>query len=287
MEDFATLAAYLSQLGLGSLFSVAADGTPSGWLYDQMINGNDSEAGILQSLEQTPVFQQRYKVIFDMRDRQAKGENVVVPTVSDVLKYESEYTQTMAQAGVPAWFYDSYTDAHDAIRRNLTTNQIADRITSSYAVVKSLPTEVKDMFQQFYGDSTDGALVAAVLDPEKTLAQLDKATRSAAIAGFGAKQNVAVSKQQAESYAELGRSVTQSQQDIGQVASLQGLTSSTFGESGQPISSDVAFEAGAMGNVEANKKLEDRLMGRQIQQRDSAGGAFVGQSGTTGLGTQR
>jgi hypothetical protein len=42
-----------------------------------------------------------------------------------------------------------------------------------------------------------------------------------------------------------------------------------------------------MGNVEANKKLEDRLMGRQIQQRDSAGGAFVGQSGTTGLGTQR
>ena len=42
-----------------------------------------------------------------------------------------------------------------------------------------------------------------------------------------------------------------------------------------------------MGNVEANKKLEDRLMGRQVQQRDAAGGAFVAQSGTTGLGTQR
>lgn len=287
MEDFATLAAYLSQLGLGSLFSVGADGTPSGWLYDQMINGNDSEAGILMSLEQTPVFQQRYKVIFDMRDRQAKGENVVVPSVSDVLKYEAEYTQIMSQAGVPAWFYDSYTDAHDAIRRNLTNVQIADRITSSYAVVKSLPTEVKDMFQQFYGDSTDGALVAAVLDPEKTLAQLDKATRSAVIAGFGAKQNVAVSKQQAESYAELGRSVAQSQQDIGQVASLKDLTTSTMGESGNQLSEDVAFQAGAMGNAEANRKLEDRLMGRQAQQRDAGGGAFIGQSGTTGLGGQR
>ena len=287
MEDFATLAAYLSQLGLGSLFSVAADGTPSGWLYDQMINGNDSEAGILQSLEKTPVFQQRYKVIFDMRDRQAKGENVVVPSVSDVLKYESEYTQTMSQAGVPAWFYDSYTDAHDAIRRNLTTNQIADRITSSYAVVKSLPTEVKDMFQQFYGDSTDGALVAAVLDPEKTLAQLDKATRSAAIAGFGAKQNVTVSKQQAESYAELGRSVDQSQQDIAKVASFKDLTTSTFGESGNQLSEDVAFQAGAMGDVEANKQLEDRLLGRQLKQRDAAGGAFVASAGTTGLGVQK
>lgn len=287
MEDFATLAAYLSQLGLGSLFSVGADGTPSGWLYDQMINGNDSEAGILQSLEKTPVFQQRYKVIFDMRDRQAKGENVVVPTVSDVLKYESEYTQTMSAAGVPAWFYDSYTDAHDAIRRNLTTSQIADRITSSYAVVKSLPTEVKDMFQQFYGDSTDGALIAAVLDPEKTLAQLDKATRAAAIAGFGVKQNVAVSKQQAESYAELGRSVTQSQADIGQVASLKDLTTSTMGESGNQLSEDVAFQAGAMGDTAASKQLEDRLLGRQLKQRDAGGGAFVGQSGTTGLGGQR
>jgi hypothetical protein len=287
MEDFATLAAYLSQLGLGSLFSVGADGTPSGWLYDQMINGNDSEAGILQSLEQTPVFQQRYKVIFDMRDRQAKGENVVVPTVSDVLKYESEYTQTMSQAGVPAWFYDSYTDAHDAIRRNLTTNQIADRITSSYAIVKSLPTEVKDMFQQFYGDSTDGALVAAVLDPEKTLSQLDKATRAATIAGFGAKQNVTVSKQQAESYAELGRSVAQSQQDIQQVASLQGLTSSTFGESATQLTEDVAFQAGAMGDTAASKQLEDRLLGRQLKQRDAGGGAYVASAGTTGLGTQR
>ena len=287
MEDFATLAAYLSQLGLGSLFNVATDGTPSGWLYDQMINGNDSEAGILMSLEQTPVFQQRYKVIFDMRDRQAKGENVVVPSVSDVLKYEAEYTQTMSAAGVPAWFYDSYTDAHDAIRRNLTNEQIANRITSSYEVVKSLPTEVKDMFQQFYGDSTDGALVAAVLDPEKTLAQLDKATRAAAIAGFGVKQNVAVSKQQAESYAELGRSVSQSQQDIAKVASFKDLTTSTFGESGNQLSEDVAFQAGAMGDATANKELEDRLLGRQLRQRDAAGGAYVASAGTTGLGTQR
>ena len=143
------------------------------------------------------------------------------------------------------------------------------------------------MFQQFYGDSTDGALVAAVLDPEKTLAQLDKATRAAAIAGFGAKQNVAVSKQQAESYAELGRSVSQSQQDIAKVASFKDLTASTFGESGNQLSEDVAFQAGAMGDATANKELEDRLLGRQLRQRDAAGGAFVASAGTTGLGVQK
>jgi hypothetical protein len=204
-----------------------------------------------------------------------------------VLAYEEQYTQVMSAAGVPSWFYDSYTDAQDAIRRNLTVEQISNRIGASYGVVQSLPTEVRDMFREFYGDATDGALVAAVLDPEKTLAQLDKATRSAAIAGFGAKQNVAVSKQQAESYAGLGKSIAESQRDITQVASFKDLTTSTMGESGTELAGDVAFQAGAMGDASATKQLEDRLLGRQSRQRDAAGGAFVASSGTSGLGTQR
>jgi hypothetical protein len=287
MASFSELATLLSDYGLGSLFTVNSDGSPGGWLYEQMINGNDEPASLAMALEQTPIFKQRYKVIFDMRDRANKGENVVVPTVQDVLAYEEQYTQVMSAAGVPSWFYDSYTDAQDAIRRNLTVEQISNRIGASYGVVQSLPTEVRDMFREFYGDATDGALVAAVLDPEKTLAQLDKATRSAAIAGFGAKQNVAVSKQQAESYAELGKSVAESQRDITQVASFKDLATSTMGESGAQLAGDVAFQAGAMDDASATKQLEDRLLGRQSRQRDAAGGAFVASSGTSGLGTQR
>ena len=287
MSNFSELAAMLSSYGLSSLFSVSSDGTPSGWLYDQMINGNDSPVGIAQALEQTPIFKQRYKVIFDMRESANNGENVTVPSVQDVLAYETAYTQTMAAAGVPSWFYDSYTDAQDAIRRNLTVEQISNRIDASYGVVQGLPSEVRDMFRQFYGDATDGALVAAVLDPEKTLAQLDKATRAAAIAGFGAKQNVAVSKQQAEGYAELGKSIDQSRLDITQVASLGDLATSNIGESGNILASDVAFQAGAMGDTSATQQLENRLLGRQLKQRDAGGGAYVASAGTTGLGGQR
>jgi len=287
MASFSELATILSDYGLGSLFTVNSDGSPGGWLYEQMKNGNDEPASLALALEQTPIFKQRYKVIFDMRDRANNGENVVVPTVQDVLSYEQQYMQVMSAAGVPSWFYDSYTDAQDAIRRNLTVEQISNRIGASYGVIQSLPTEVRDMFREFYGDATDGALVAAVLDPEKTLAQLDKATRSAAIAGFGAKQNVVVSKQQAESYAELGKSVTESQRDIGQVASFKDLTTSTMGESGTQLAGDVAFQAGAMGDATATKQLEDRLLGRQTRQRDAAGGAYVASAGTSGLGTQR
>jgi hypothetical protein len=287
MASFSELATILSDYGLGSLFTVNSDGSPGGWLYEQMINGNDEPASLAMALEQTPIFKQRYKVIFDMRERANNGENVVVPTVQDVLTYEEQYTQVMSAAGVPSWFYDSYTDAQDAIRRNLTVEQISNRIGASYGVVQSLPTEVRDMFREFYGDATDGALVAAVLDPEKTLAQLDKATRSATIAGFGAKQNVVVSKQQAESYAGLGKSIAESQRDITQVASFKDLATSTMGESGTELAGDVAFQAGAMGDASATKQLEDRLLGRQSRQRDAAGGAFVASSGTSGLGLQK
>jgi hypothetical protein len=287
MASFSELATILSDYGLGSLFTVNSDGSPGGWLYEQMINGNDEPVSLALALEQTPIFKQRYKVIFDMRERANNGENVVVPTVQDVLSYEQQYMQVMSAAGVPSWFFDSYTDAQDAIRRNLTVEQISNRIGASYGVVQSLPTEVRDMFREFYGDATDGALVAAVLDPEKTLAQLDKATRSAAIAGFGAKQNVVVSKQQAESYAGLGKSIAESQRDITQVASFKDLTTSTMGESGTELAGDVAFQAGAMGDASATKQLEDRLLGRQTRQRDAAGGAYVASGGTSGLGSQR
>ena len=287
INNFRSQASFLNSIGLGSLFSIDANGTPSGWLYDQMIAGNDTQEGILASLETQPVFQNRFKVIFDMRDRANKGENVTVPSVPQVLDYENKYTQTMSQAGVPAWFYDSTDDAQNAMRSNLTVEQIQNRIDQSYGVVKALPDDVRKMFQAFYGDATDGALIAAVLDPQKTLQQLDKATRSAAIAGFGVSQGVVVSKQQAEGYADLNKSIQQSQSDIAQVSSLQDLTNNSIGESGTTLATDVAFQAGAMGNADASNQLQNKLITRQAQQSSTGGSAISGNSGISGVGSQR
>ena len=287
INNFRSQASFLNSIGLGSLFTIDSNGVPSGWLYDQMIAGNDTQEGILASLETQPVFRDRFKVIFDLRDRANKGENVTIPSVQQVLEHETSYTRVMSQAGVPAWFYDSYTDAQDAMRNNLTPEQIQNRIDQSYSVVKGLPDDVRKMFQAFYGDATDGALIAAVLDPEKTLQQLDKATRSAAIAGFGVNQGVVVSKQQAESYADLGKSIQQSQSDIAQVSSLQDLAINSIGESGTTLATDVAFQAGAMGNADASNQLQNRLITRQAQQSSTGGSAVSGNSGISGVGSQR
>jgi hypothetical protein len=288
-DAFALLSRFLNEIGLGSLFSVDSQGNPGGWLWDQIVGGTDSQERLLMALEQTPEFRRRFDVIFELRNQAAAGENVVVPNVSQVLQYEQQYKTTMARAGVPSWFYDSYTDAHDALQKNLTIEQIAERIDSSFSVIQKLPTEVRDMFSEYFGDSSDASLVAAVLDPEKTLASLERATRTAVAGGFARRQGFDISLQQANEYASLGRNVAQTEAEMAQVGQLRDLSTASMGEAqlGAGEGLDVAFKAGALGQSDVQQQLESRLTTRRAGQGQSAGGALTLQEGIVGVGSAR
>lgn len=289
-EDFAPLANFLREIGLGSLFSISADGVASGWLWEQVQNGVTSKEELLVNLENTTEFKDRFKVIFDMRARANRGENVTVPTVPEVLRYESAYSTLMSQANVPAAFYDSFEDAQNAIRNNLTVDQIQDRINVSYGIVSSLPREVRDAFAEFYGDATDGALVAAVLDPEKSLAVLDRQSRAAQLAGFARRQDVIISQQQAEEFASMSgitsgsQAADQAREAAQRIASIKPLAETQMGESTIGDATDVAFRAGALGEADALAQTESRLLTRRLGQQSTVGGASSVQSGLTGSG---
>lgn len=285
MATFNDLARYLQNIGLGSLFTVSPDGVPSGWLFEQMQNGVESEASLAMAIEATPEFKQRYGIIDEMRRRAVAGENVVVPTVQQVQEYEASYRQVMSSYGVPSWFYDSYEDAHKAIKNNLTIEQITQRIETSYNIVQNMPQEVKDVFAEFYGDmGTDQGLIAAVLDPEKTTNELARATRASYFGGLARRQQEFVSKRQSEMYAELNRSQVQAEQDVANMAQLRPITETQIGESSIDSSGDLAFRAGALGDVEAQRLAEDRLTTRRLGQQSTFGGASGVQSGLTGSG---
>jgi hypothetical protein len=285
MANFQELARYLQNLGLGSLFSVNADGTPSGWLFEQMVNGVDNENALAMAIEATPEFKQRYGIIDEMRQRAVRGENVVVPTVEQVKDYENQYRTVMSAYGVPSWFYDSYDDAHKAIRNNLTVQQVEERIQVSYDLVQRMPSEVKDVFAEFYGDmGTDQGLLAAILDPEKTTRELGRATRASYFGGLARRQQEFVTKQQAEMYADLNRTPERTMEDVQQMAQFRPITETQMGESSIDTSGDVAFRAGAMEDVEAQRLVEDRLLTRKLAQQSTFGGASGVQSGLTGSG---
>jgi hypothetical protein len=285
MAGFQELARYLQNLGLGSLFSLNADGTPSGWLYEQMVNGVDNENALAMAIEATPEFKQRYGIIDEMRQRAVRGENVTVPTVEQVKAYEDQYRTVMSAYNVPSWFYDSYDDAHNAIRKNLTVQQIEERVQISYDLVQKMPKEVKDVFAEFYGDmGTDQGLLAAVLDPEKTTRELGRATRASYFGGLARRQQEFVTKQQAEIYADLNRTPERAMQDVQQMAEIRPITETQMGESNINTSGDLAFQAGALQNAAALREVESRLTTRKLGQQSTFGGASGVQSGLTGSG---
>jgi len=97
---FQIIGAYMTQMGLGELFKLT-NGTPSGWLWDQITSGVDDQAVIMLNMEQTQPFKTRYGIIGELRDRAAKGEPVHVPTVSEVREYEQTTSEIFRRADAP------------------------------------------------------------------------------------------------------------------------------------------------------------------------------------------
>lgn len=287
MEDeqiFQQLASYLKDIGLGSLFNVDSAGKPSGWLWDQIVGGVESQEQLLFALEQTPQFKQRFSVIFEMRDAATRGELNYVPNVADVLNYEREYVRAMTAAGVPSWFYDSVDDAHRAMRTNLSVTQVADRIQRGYTTMQEMPTEVRDAFAELYGDNAESVLLAAVLDPEKTLAEIDRSVRSSQIAGFGRRAGFDISAEQAQRYSQTPMTVDEIEAGVQRAAQYKPLTQETVGEAGLDINQEMALSAGFAESPTDEALFESRLTRRQLGQRTIGGGAIAGQSGVTGAG---
>lgn len=286
-ELFSQLANFMNSIGLGSLFTIDSEGNPSGWLWEQVQNGVSSKETLMFSLEQTPEFQRRFPVINEQRTAAGRGEPVTVMTPQQVLEYEQVYRDTMIAAGVPSWFYDSYEDAHRAIRANIAPTQIEARVARGITAVKNMPSEVRDVFAEFYGSTSEDALLAAVLDPQKTLSELDRSVVASTFAGSAREQGMNISRQQAEQYAGLADVGTRSAQDVRanvqSMVQLRPLAESQMGEASIGDTTDVAFRAGALGDVATSQQLERRLRTRQQGQQTSAGGAMVGQSGVTGV----
>lgn len=280
---FGSLASFLNSIGLGSLFSYSG-GKPSGWLWEQIQKGVSTQDELSFALEQTPAFQQRFKVIFDMRDKAARGELSYVPTANDVLNYEREYAQTMSAAGVPSWFYDSVEDAHNAMRSNLSVTQIQERIDRGYGVIQEMPVEVKSAFEELYGGQAEGVLMAAVLDPGKTLREIDRSVRAAQVAGFGRRMGLGVTADQAQRFSAIDMSEAEIRAGVAEAARLRPLTEERIGEAALNLSDENALAAGLGTNAVDQQLFEARLATRRAGQSTVATGALTGATGVTGAG---
>lgn len=281
-STFNSLAAYLSQLGLGELFKVGANGDPSGWLWQQIQDGIDSRDQLVLAIENTQAFKTRYKVITELRQRSANGEPVHVPTIGEVREYEDTVSRVMRQAGMPTWFYDHYSDAQSLMAKGLSAQEIEERVGKGWSAVRDADPAVREAFTKFYGVQGDAALAAFVLDPKQTTSKVELAARAAYTAGYGSTVGLNIDQQRAERAAQLPKTEAGIQQDLAQVSKMQGLFNSGITET-DILDTGTGLDAVMFGNGEAANKLERRAQERNVLDRSSSGGAAATQAGVTGL----
>ena len=282
---FAALAQYLADADLGSLFSLSADGTPSGWLWDQITSGIDNEAALQMAIEQTPQFQARYPAIANARQRSTSGAPVRVPTVRDVREYETTVATTLRQSGLPSWFYDNFNDIQSLMDKGLSAVEVEQRLGQTWEQVRNTNPAITQAFSDFYGVSGDAALAAFFLDPQRTQSALDKYGRTAYTSGMGRDMGIGIDKALAERIAGLPKTEAGIYQDLTEVSRMQGAGVFTEGYTEtEDLNTNTGLGAVALGDGAASSSISRRILARQQNARSSAGGGALTQAGLTGVG---
>ncbi len=278
-QVFSTTAAILTNAGLGDAFTLGADGTPGGWLWEQITSGIDDATTLQLAFEQTPQFQARYPVIAQIR---AAGGNPPAP--KEVRAYEDTIGQVMRQAGLPAEFYDTPQERQALMGTYLSPVEVEQRLGAAWEQVRNTDPAVRQAFTEFYGINGDAQMAAFFLDPTNVQAKLDKTARSAYTAGMGKTMGLNVDKAIAERIAELPKTDAGIVQDLQSAASIQGSGLLTEGIAETTDLNDAtAIGSVALGDGTATAALERRVLERQANSRATVGGAASTQQGLTGL----
>jgi hypothetical protein len=282
---YATLSNYLRDLGLGQLFSVDGAGNPSGWLWNQLQSGIDTAEELRIRLEATDVYRDRFGVIVEQQRRAAAGEPVRVMSPAEVIEYENTARQMMSMAGMPAWFYDEPSDFSKLMLADMSLAEVQARVVEAYDYVQAAPQEVRDAFDSFYGvGQGDGALATWALDPERTVRDVTKATRTAYAAGMANRFDITIDRATAERIADLPTTEEGIVTGLRNVARQKNVFNEGITEVNDITTRDgvaSAFE----GDADASRDIERRLAERDSINRSSTGGAVITNTGVVGAGS--
>lgn len=194
--------AQLGQWGIGEL---------AGDAQKLIMQGLGADAVTLQ-LEQTAAYKKRFAAN-DIRRKAGLRELSPAEYVST----ETSYAQVLRQYGLPKGFYDSHDDFAQFLGKDVSPQELAQRATAAQDVFLTGPPENRQAWRDLYGLS-DGAAIAAILDPDRALPLVQKQISAAKIAGAAIDQGLHVGRTQAEYLAGAGISDTQARQGYGEIA---------------------------------------------------------------------
>ena len=268
----------LSFLGLDSLIPAVETG-----LRDGTLSAQDGPDTIGLKLAETPEFKKRFPAN-EILKQQGKQQF----SVTDYVRLESSYRNTLQSRSMPPGFYDSPEDFSNFIAGDVSPDELGARIDQGYQAVRNAPANVVNEFKRLYGVS-EGDLAAYFIDPERARPTFDRyeaerQARAAAISAQAQQQaQIEIDRQQAEALARAGITGEQAQAGFAAIGDQQGLFAPQMaGE--QQISQAEQIGAAFGTNAEARRAIARRRRERQAA-FEAGGGVTETQGGVVGLRT--
>lgn len=265
----ALISTMLDGYGLGSLAS---------WAWGLVQDGYDANY-VMAQLRDRPEFKQRFPA---MDIRKQNGLTPLSP--AEYVQLESQYDSVIHQTGMNGMFdrNDLYTKW---IGGDVSQSEVHDRAQAAYQAAMGEPVDTRAELVRLYGNDAAGVATAYFLDPTNALPKIQERLRSGEIAGGSVRSGFGLlTRQEAESLADLGITGDQAQAGFGDLTQKRELFGALPGEQASDIGRQQQIGAEFGSDANAQEAVTRRATLRRSQV--NSGGTYgVGSGGVTGLGS--
>lgn len=161
-----------------------------------------------------------YKARFKANEARRKaGLRVLSP--AEYIQTENAYKSTMRNYGLPKGFYDQQSDFEKFLAGDVSPQELEQRVQGARATVLSDDPMVRDTYKAWYASGlNEGDAIAALLDPNRALPDIEKKANAAKLGAASNRQGVGIDKVRAQELINMGVNADNAQAQFGQVAQI-------------------------------------------------------------------
>lgn len=246
------------------------------------IASNKSTNQILADLRAQPFYENS---IFGQTNAARQAAGLPAMTEQQILTYKDTVMGTATNAGIPTGFITD-ADLVQLMGKDVSATEVDSRITTEYVNAVKAPQGVRDTLNAWYGTGTsNGALAAYYLDPNKALPLLQQQLTAAQLGAAATRTNYGtISRGTAEQLASLGVTESQGETSFAKLGGEAQLFNALPGSGEQAISQQVQLAAEFGGDAQAQQEITQRADQRKAEFAGSYRYAETAGRGITGLG---
>lgn len=195
-------------------------------------------------------FTKRFKGVYALTDRLAKGEAIEVPTIAEYFKSESDIGDILRNTGLGELATQDFIG--DVLGRGKSVLEVGNLINQTFNSIDNAPKELKDTLATYFPSVDRTSLAQAMLTGTAGAAELDRKIKGISVLSAAGTQGVKIGMEDATNIASMGYDYNQSLQGFGTVKQLGRAT-----------------ELGAIGNIDiTQQEIQSSVFGQNQAAKD-------------------